>query len=163
MTATAAPAFRYLGITDECTTCEQCGKPQLRNTVVIQPLDADGNADGDPTYYGSTCAARALGVRGGGREVLRQARGARYKAHNAAQDARNMLAQYGLPETGEPTQDQMRYAVRLYVRSNHNVAERVKETGRNVPDMVRDMLDRYRAVLATAALLGIDVDAPLTY
>ena len=51
----------YLGTSDDVTTCECCGKPDLKSTVA---LSVDG---GDPVYYGSDCAARALGrgVKGG--------------------------------------------------------------------------------------------------
>lgn len=51
---------RYYGMTDECTTCEHCGKSGLKNTVVLEILDDDGNAEG-ATWYGTTCAAKALG------------------------------------------------------------------------------------------------------
>lgn len=62
MTATAetAAAYRVRGTTDEMTTCEICGKPELKGTVVLEALDADGNADG-VTYAGSTCAAKLTG------------------------------------------------------------------------------------------------------
>ena len=47
-------AVKYLGTTDEVTTCDCCGRSNLKNTVALS-LD-----DGDPVYYGVTCAARAL-------------------------------------------------------------------------------------------------------
>ena len=37
--------YRYIGTTDEATTCEHCGKTMLRNTVVLTMLDDDGNHD----------------------------------------------------------------------------------------------------------------------
>jgi hypothetical protein len=43
--------------------------------VVLAILDTDGNTE-DVTYYGSSCAARALGVEGDGRAVLQAARNA---------------------------------------------------------------------------------------
>jgi hypothetical protein len=55
MTATR---FRVQGITDDCTTCECCGRANLKRTVLLVELDADGN-DADSVYYGVDCAARA--------------------------------------------------------------------------------------------------------
>ena len=46
---------RYLGTTDEVTTCDHCGRSDLKNTVALQIGE-----DADPVYYGVTCAAHAL-------------------------------------------------------------------------------------------------------
>lgn len=54
-------AFRVRGTTNDVTDCEQCGRTELRGTVVLQPLDAEGNDDGDVCYFGSSCAAQAAG------------------------------------------------------------------------------------------------------
>lgn len=48
---------KVLGVTDETTTCECCGKQNLKRVVV---LDIDGNV----VRYGCDCAARALTYRG---------------------------------------------------------------------------------------------------
>ena len=77
--STTAPAFRYVGLVDDVTTCEECGKRELRATTVVQRLDSDGAPDGDVAYYGSSCAARALRAQGGGRAVLASARGAHHR------------------------------------------------------------------------------------
>jgi hypothetical protein len=52
--------FRVGGTTDQITTCELCGKEELRGTVQMIELDADGN-DFTDLYYGSSCAAKAAG------------------------------------------------------------------------------------------------------
>lgn len=44
------------GITDEVTTCDCCGRPGLKKTIIL--VD-----DGCVSYFGSECAARALGRR----------------------------------------------------------------------------------------------------
>jgi len=44
-----------LGITDECTTCELCGRVELKSTVII---GEDGVETG---RYGSSCASKILG------------------------------------------------------------------------------------------------------
>jgi hypothetical protein len=60
-TATAPRAFEIKGTTGDVSTCDCCGRRGLRKTVVMLPLDADGNVDGEPTFYGTGCAAAALG------------------------------------------------------------------------------------------------------
>lgn len=56
----AAPRFRLLGIVDDVTACDCCGKQELKCTMALEELDADGNAVGE-VYYGRDCGARALG------------------------------------------------------------------------------------------------------
>lgn len=54
------PAFRVLGTTNDVTTCEHCGRNELKGTIILAALDADGNEEG-VTYFGATCGARAAG------------------------------------------------------------------------------------------------------
>ncbi len=49
-------AIKFLGISDEHTTCMACGKTNLKRTIVL-------DFDGDVRHYGSDCAANALGSR----------------------------------------------------------------------------------------------------
>lgn len=49
--------FRAIGLTDDVTTCECCGKQNLKRTVMMLQLDADGNGI-DVFYFGTTCAER---------------------------------------------------------------------------------------------------------
>lgn len=46
--------FRLLGIVDEITTCDCCGKKRLARTVAME------KEDGTVVHYGTTCAAKAL-------------------------------------------------------------------------------------------------------
>jgi hypothetical protein len=46
--------FKLLGIVDEVTTCDCCGKTRLARTVAME------REDGEVVHYGTTCAARAL-------------------------------------------------------------------------------------------------------
>lgn len=48
--------WEVVGITDECDTCEHCGRRGLKRVVAMVPLDADGNRDGDAAYFGTGCA-----------------------------------------------------------------------------------------------------------
>lgn len=45
---------KFLGVNDDVTTCEKCGKTDLKRTVAIQ------FEDGSIANYGCDCAARAL-------------------------------------------------------------------------------------------------------
>jgi hypothetical protein len=42
------------GISDEVTTCEACGKKNLKRTVVLEINE------GGPVHYGTDCAAKAI-------------------------------------------------------------------------------------------------------
>lgn len=55
-----APRFTLLAIVDEVTTCDCCGKAELKCTMALEEHDTDGNAVGE-VYYGRDCGARALG------------------------------------------------------------------------------------------------------
>lgn len=146
------PRFRYIGVTDECVECQKCGKVDLRSTVVLAVLDVDGNTE-NVTYYGSTCAARALAVRGGGRAVLQSARWAHERTLANAQEARRMLAAHGLPEIGFPDQDTLRAALRIYIRNGNSVAQRVQEHGVSARVILLEFLMRQRRIIAEADLL----------
>lgn len=153
MTTTQTPGYRFIGITDECTQCQHCGKGKLRSTVVLAILDADGNEEAT-TYYGSSCAAKALAIQGGGPYVRRAAGWASHHTIAAADDARRMLAHYDLPETGEPTREQLWAAVKAYVSRHPGIHDRVAETGIGVKARVLAMVERYQRALAEARLLG---------
>lgn len=51
--------YKVKGITDERTDCDCCGKTNLKCTVALISLDADGNESGDVVYFGRQCAAMA--------------------------------------------------------------------------------------------------------
>ena len=59
--STAARVFAVLGTTDAVTVCWLCGRDELRGTIALDTLDADGNRTGKVVYYGSSCGARAAG------------------------------------------------------------------------------------------------------
>lgn len=70
-------AVRFLGNCDEVQQCECCGKKNLKATVALS-ID-----DGDPVYFGVTCAARALKMQA--KDVRAESRAAdRAKAAAAA-------------------------------------------------------------------------------
>lgn len=160
-TVTAAAKFRYLGITDEIVQCERCGKPNLKSTIVLVPQDADGNDESDPVYYGSSCGARALGVtgRGASARVLGAARAAHRTLIENAYDGRRMLALYSLPETNDPTVEQVRAATIQYAEVHRHALWAPSKTPTDWRAMTLDMLTRKQAALADAARLGATVPA----
>lgn len=81
------PAFAVLGTTDDVTTCELCGREDLRGTTALEVLDADGNGTGELLHYGSDCGARAAGWTAA--EMGRRTRTAAREAAEAAARARN--------------------------------------------------------------------------
>jgi hypothetical protein len=46
--------YRILGTCDDVTTCDCCGRTNLKRTVALLVNDF-------PKFFGSTCAARAMG------------------------------------------------------------------------------------------------------
>jgi hypothetical protein len=139
-------AFRFIGTTDDTTTCEHCGREQLKSTIILATLDADGNRDGE-VYYGSTCAARAIKAQYGVKMTAAQVRDAAASAERVRraedQDARAMLDFYGLPLIGEPTAEAFQAATVLYAEA-HKMA-RWANTHTDWPAYVRDMLARRQA------------------
>lgn len=52
--------FKILGLTDEITTCDCCGRVNLKATVALDRCDVEGNETGDIVHYGRDCAAKAI-------------------------------------------------------------------------------------------------------
>lgn len=48
--------YTILGTTDSVTTCELCGRSDLKKTVAV----ADADAGAGPSFLGTTCAARVV-------------------------------------------------------------------------------------------------------
>lgn len=68
------------GMTDEVTTCEKCGKPELKGTIRMSLRDETGEETGE-IYAGTTCAARLSGRKAKDlRSEARKADDARYQA-----------------------------------------------------------------------------------
>jgi hypothetical protein len=53
---TQTTEYRIIGVTDEQTECDECGRVELKRTVIL--ADADGTEAG---RYGTTCASRIVG------------------------------------------------------------------------------------------------------
>lgn len=77
------------GLTDDVTTCQHCGRENLKNTVRMVAVDADGGDDGD-AYMGVVCAARMTGRKSA--EIRTEAQRADRARDQAARDARRAWA-----------------------------------------------------------------------
>jgi hypothetical protein len=160
MTTTTAPAFRFLGITDDATECARCGRTELRSTVVLAVLDADGNTE-DVTYFGSSCAAQALGYKANrGAAVLALARNAHEQLERETRQALEFLAFLGVDVQGRPmfTRDGV---TRLWgpAARRYRMANPVRfGTERAATGMVEDVqaaVARKLAILADAFAVGV--------
>lgn len=158
MTTSQRPAFRYIGVTDECVTCEKCGKADLKRTVVLGILDADGNTE-NVTYYGSTCAARALaeldGRRTTGRSVLALAEMAARKLQREADSDRALLAFYGVDGPQPFTKATMVEAAERYAHQHRHATWADEKSGKDWRDMVYDMAARRGATIREAERFGL--------
>jgi len=107
--------YRAFGTTEDITDCWHCGKADLKKTVKMRFLDADGNEYGE-TYIGTSCAAKLLS---GGKvnvklatKIMREAQAADHRKTEAVRFSRQMLAFF---EAAGPT---MNEKLDAYVTAN---------------------------------------------
>ncbi|MEV5850375.1 hypothetical protein AB0M32_51320 [Streptomyces sp. NPDC051985] len=132
--------WKIKGIVDDYDTCGCCGRRGLKRTVALMPLDADGNEDGTPedvAYYGTSCAATALGWTQ--RKVTDTARAAQAEHNQRDNYARRMISIYA-PVEFAPTRDK----ARVYYSRNHYR----RATGVKASEEVAKLLAEARATLA---------------
>ena len=144
MNTTAATA-RYIGTTDDTTACEHCGRVDLKMTVVLELLDAEGNGAGEVVYYGSTCAARALaprGIRTTAARVRFDAEVASRQTIERAEYAANRLARYSGPD-----------AVEMFRDSNRQWGTELRSV-EWATKALAEMVEMWTAHLADARLIG---------
>ena len=142
-TQTTAPAYRVRGTTDDVTTCQICGKPELKGTVILDILDEDGNTE-DITYAGSTCAAKLAGGRATGARISKEARAADYSRQRAIEHARQQLSWW------EPIEGDRAAIRELYFTANPAARGQV-----NAPQRVAEILREAREVIATNGLSAL--------
>ncbi len=80
--------FQIMGVTDEVTTCDCCGRANLKRTVCLRSVE-----DAEDVFYGTQCAAVAMkipaaDVRKGITAATRAADEARRVAWQAEADAK---------------------------------------------------------------------------
>lgn len=99
--------FRFLGNTDEVTTCDCCGRSDLKATVALE------DECGTVVHYGVVCAARAMKltateVRRGARKADDDKRRAEEAARTAAWRAEYNAFQMWLDARVAPKGDRFR-------------------------------------------------------
>lgn len=142
--------YRVLGTTDAVTTCEICGRDELRGTIVLGVLDADGNVEAE-IYAGSSCGAKAAGRKGRGAaaKLQSEADAATSKIKAEAADARAMLAHY---QWNTVSFNRVVMAFRMAHLNARWAAGTSLETWQQ---MTRDMIARREAQIAAAVALGL--------
>lgn len=131
------------GTTDDVTTCQQCGKPELKGTVILDILDADGSTEAI-TYVGATCAARMIGGRATGAKIRQQAAAADYRRQQAVEYARERLAWW------EPIEHDRAAIREQYFTANPGARGHV-----NAPQRVAEILSEAREIIATGGLSAL--------
>ena len=79
---TMEAAIGIVGITDEVSTCDCCGRQNLKRTVAIR------DAFGEVSYYGTTCAADVL--KRTAKDVDREAKAVQARKDAEAAEARRV-------------------------------------------------------------------------
>lgn len=89
MDTDTATRFAAVGFSD-VDKCDHCGREDLRRTVRIVEVDADGTRIGPEMLYGTTCAANA--TRRPSKSIVDEARAADHHAAGLAAEAREFVA-----------------------------------------------------------------------
>ncbi len=146
-TQNTATDYRVRGTTDDVTTCEKCGKIELKGTVILDVLDADGNAE-EVTYVGTTCAAKMTGRRTTGAKIRQQAVNADYRRAEAVRNASEVLAYYAPFEAKHPLA-----LGNAYWTANARYFERHPDA--DAVKMAQESLARHRETVATNGLSAL--------
>lgn len=120
--------FKFLGTTDEVTTCDCCGKSKLKMTVAF-------DHDGEVVYYGSTCASR---------NTSRPLKEWQNEADKATA-ARMALAVAEYRTTAEYRAKQARFALRtaMKIPPGRQSADFVREVCLAADDKVAEIAERF--------------------
>jgi len=119
-------SYRVRGTTDDVTTCQQCGKPELKGTVILDILDADGNTE-DIIYAGTTCAAKMAGGRVTGTKIRQQAEAADYRRAEAVKFARQQISWWEPIEGDRVAIRELYFTANPSARGQVNAPQRVAE------------------------------------
>lgn len=83
--------LRMIGMNNEQTECDRCGRMELRGTVIL------GNDDGEVGRYGTTCASKELGVKITRQDALSTEAHRAYMVRSELADALKALENGDLP------------------------------------------------------------------
>jgi hypothetical protein len=130
-------AYQVRGTTDEVTECQICGKPELKGTVILDILDADGNT-GDITYAGTTCAGRL--VRTPAKRIRQQAEAADYTAARRLEWAQEKIAAFAPAEHDDALLAETYLARNAFARRNCWTPAKAAADARQFLATAREML-----------------------
>jgi hypothetical protein len=142
--------YRVRGTTDDVTECQICGKPELKGTVILDILDADGNTE-DITYAGTTCAGRL--TRTPAKRIRREAELADCQAARRVEWAQEKITAFAAAE-----HDDALLAETFFAR---NPVQRARWTAERAAADARWFLAISREILAARGILQPGCDWPL--
>lgn len=150
---TATATYTILGTTDHITTCDHCGRTELKGTVALTRDDST-----DVIYMGSTCAARAItksGRKTSAANVRDEAAAMRRYMLEDAAAARELLAHYGIDaDTDSPViGSQLDAATVLYRAAHRDAVWAAAKSETQWRESVMGMVVRRRAQVAAARVL----------
>jgi hypothetical protein len=132
-----ATTYRVRGTSDH-TQCMNCGRTDLRKTIILDVLDDDGNVD-ETVYYGTECATTVTGLKAAA--IKRAAQTADYERQQEIEWAEGFVATYGPIESNN-----LRTEMQFFRRNPDSTLN-----GLEARAFVSRSLDKARAVLAEVA------------
>ena len=127
------------GTTDDVTTCQICGKAELKGTVILAILDADGNTE-DVTYAGTSCAAKLASSSTGrpvtAKQIRDHAAGIDRQRARAVADATEKLGWWAPIEFDRQAIRDQYFTANPGARGNVNAIERVAEILRDARECI---------------------------
>ncbi|WP_157431143.1 hypothetical protein [Actinomadura macra] len=139
---TKVKVFKVRGFTDEVTACQICGREELKGTVVLRELDAEGN-EFTETYAGTGCAAEVGGwTQRAVKAELKALQQAKRDADRAARDAEWSA------RTDRETAEMIEWAAEVYgiqAKTRDELFEAVRRaTGRRGPATALILFREYK-------------------
>lgn len=118
------------GTTGDVTLCDLCGRNDLRKTVILATLDADGNEE-ERVNYGTDCASRVTGTKAAA--IRRQADLADHKNAKARMWANRVIDVYGPVEHAS-----IREQAALYFSRNPRMRDKDVKASAEIAQMLAD-------------------------
>lgn len=115
-------SLKVIGINNEQTECDRCGRMELRGTVIL------GNDEGEVGRYGTTCAGKELGYRVTRQDALNVEANRAYRVRSELVDGLKALERGDLP------------AVRMYLDGARSLGI-VKPNERRAAEKLESALD----------------------
>jgi len=122
--------YTTLAIVDDVTSCDCCGKQNLKSTVAME------RDDGEVMYFGSICATRHSGR--GAKEIRSEAK----RAHDANVKTATIRYRHSNEAIGYAVK--LAEASRLGIRPGKAFAEFVRDAGRAADEKRKELASQFR-------------------